>query len=531
MRTLSHVDLRPAGPYASLVDLGAEPSPETSRRVERLRRALSERPLPEVRDLVPGFASLLVEHRPSLTPERLRAWLDAAAALPDAAAAPRVRTVPVAYGADADADDLATRLGRPFEDLTERHRAATYTVAFLGFTPGFPYLLGLPSELHLPRRERPRTRVPAGSVAIAERLAGIYPAASPGGWWILGRTPQRLFDPESAEPTWLAAGDVVRFEPAAGPLPSTEAPPSPPEPAEPAVELLQAVPGSVSLQGGPRYGVGHLGAAQAGSIDPVALEVGNRLLGNGPRSAAIESVGQPLAVRSLRPLVAAWTGGGMRARLGGREQRGWEAFAWPAGAVLELVPDRRAGGRTALLSLAGGIDGALWHGSRSSDVRAGAGGSRRWLRAGDVLGVAGTPTGVPLPHPGRPLTPRRVRVRLHPGPQFDTRAFEILAGRRFAVIDVDRTGVRLDGPAVPHPEPSILSDGAPLGAVQVTPDGQPIVLLADRGRTGGYAKPAVVDARDLWRFAQARPGDEVAFVDARVGPERLGAPEPLDSWS
>jgi allophanate hydrolase subunit 2 len=124
-----------------------------------------------------------------------------------------------------------------------------------------------------------------------------------------------------------------------------------------------------------------------------------------------------------------------------------------------------------------------------------------------------------------------VLVRLHAGPQFDAEAFASLAGRAFRIADLDRTGARLDGPAVPHPAPSIPSDGSPLGAVQIPPDGRPIVLLADRGRTGGYAKPAVVDPRDLWRFAQARPGDEVAFVDARGAAERLGAPEPLDSWA
>jgi allophanate hydrolase subunit 2 len=124
-----------------------------------------------------------------------------------------------------------------------------------------------------------------------------------------------------------------------------------------------------------------------------------------------------------------------------------------------------------------------------------------------------------------------VLARLHAGPQFDREAFAALTGRAFQVIEGDRTGVRLDGPPVAHPAPSIASDGSPLGAVQVPPDGRPIVLLADRGRTGGYAKPAVVDPRDVWRFAQARPGDEVAFLDARGAPERLGAPEPLDSWT
>jgi KipI family sensor histidine kinase inhibitor len=531
MRTLSHVELRPSGPYASIVELGERPSPATSHRVAAVREALLRRAPPEVRDVVPGFTGLLVEHRPSLSRRRLRAWLHAAEVDASHPGPGRLRTVPVVYGADADVAEIERGAGLPFAEVARRHAGHEATVAFLGFTPGFAYLLGLPSELHLPRRARPRPRTPAGAVAIAEGLGGIYPSASPGGWWVLGRTPLRLFDAWADEPAWLTAGDRVRFEPVAGPLPEAPADPVPPVLGPALLEVIAAVPGSASVQAAPRYGVGHLGAAQAGALDPVALEVGNRLLGNPARAPALETVGQPLRVRALREVRAAWTGGGMRLALDGHDLAPWRAFRWPRGAVLDATPDPRAAGRTGVLCLAGGVAGERWRGSYSTDVRAGAGGSRRWLRAGDRLGTLGLPAGPPLAHPGRPRPPTRVLVRLHAGPQFDARAFAALTGRAFRIADLDRTGVRLDGPAVPHPTPSIASDGSPLGAVQVPPDGRPIVLLADRGRTGGYAKPGVVDPRDVWRFAQARPGDEVAFVDARGAPERLGAPEPLDSWT
>jgi allophanate hydrolase subunit 2 len=105
-------------------------------------------------------------------------------------------------------------------------------------------------------------------------------------------------------------------------------------------------------------------------------------------------------------------------------------------------------------------------------------------------------------------------LRLHPGPQFDAETFARLTQTRFRVAGFDRTGVRLEGPGLPQVAPDVRSEGSPWGALQLPADGQPIVLLADRGRTGGYAKPAVVDVRDLWRLAQAPAGTEVAFAAA-----------------
>ena len=93
------------------------------------------------------------------------------------------------------------------------HAAATYTVAFCGFAPGFAYLTGLPAALRLPRRATPRPRVPAGSVAIAGELSAVYPTASPGGWHLLGRTDVALFDVDRDPPALLTPGTIVRFEP------------------------------------------------------------------------------------------------------------------------------------------------------------------------------------------------------------------------------------------------------------------------------------------------------------------------------
>jgi inhibitor of KinA len=121
--------------------------------------------------------------------------------------------VPVCYENEfaPDLNDVAQHSGLSQDEIIRRHSDATYRVACVGFTPGFPYLSGLPSELATPRRSSPRKEIPAGAVAIGGTQTGIYPRKSPGGWNIIGRTPLRLFDVERESPALLHTGGQVRF--------------------------------------------------------------------------------------------------------------------------------------------------------------------------------------------------------------------------------------------------------------------------------------------------------------------------------
>jgi inhibitor of KinA len=121
--------------------------------------------------------------------------------------------IPVCYEGDFGPDmaDVVAHTGRSSNEIVRLHAGANYLVQCVGFTPGFPFLSGLPRELATPRRPTPRTQVPAGSVAIGGRQTGIYPLASPGGWNLIGRTPLRLFDSASPSPVFLQVGDRVRF--------------------------------------------------------------------------------------------------------------------------------------------------------------------------------------------------------------------------------------------------------------------------------------------------------------------------------
>lgn len=176
-----------------------------------------------VTDLTPAYSTLLVHLDPSalgigqasVVERAVRRVLDARGAQASSLGPPRSVEIPVCYDASCGPDlaDVAALHRLTPEALVRLHSEATYTVRFLGFSPGFPYLAGLPQKLVTPRLPTPRMRVPAGSVAIAGDQAGIYPRETAGGWRILGRTPITIFDPAATEPAALRPGDQVRFVP------------------------------------------------------------------------------------------------------------------------------------------------------------------------------------------------------------------------------------------------------------------------------------------------------------------------------
>ncbi len=201
------------------ISFGTRIDGATQRRVHAAARAIGAHRIPGLIDIVPAYASVLLafelgtlEH--DAAAGRVREAL-ADAAQHDAPESTRLVEIPVCYD-PAHAPDLiaaAQTLGITPEELASQHASATYTVAFLGFMPGFAYLQGLPPALELPRHPTPRRRVPRGSVAIGGMQTGVYALDSPGGWQIIGSTPLTLFDPSRAEPSLLLMGDQVRFRP------------------------------------------------------------------------------------------------------------------------------------------------------------------------------------------------------------------------------------------------------------------------------------------------------------------------------
>jgi 5-oxoprolinase (ATP-hydrolysing) subunit C len=276
-----------------------------------------------------------------------------------------------------------------------------------------------------------------------------------------------------------------------------------------------------------RPGWRHVGVPVGGAADPWSARLANRLAGN-PEAAALLEI--TLGDALVQTDQVAWMalGGGLRAETGGVALAKNEAWQLRPGGSVRI---RAADGARGYLAIGGGLVVASVLGSPSTDLRAGFGGLEgRALRAGDRLEVG--------PSAARPArwtgTASTGPIRIVAGPHPET--IDALHANWTVAVEADRTGVRLDGPRVAGGE--VPSMGLPLGAIQVPPDGRPIVLLADRPVTGGYRVPASVIRADIGRVAQLRTGDtltlatvtvEEAVEALRRAEAELGTVEPIEA--
>ncbi|OHX11295.1 biotin-dependent carboxyltransferase family protein [Chromobacterium sphagni] len=281
------------------------------------------------------------------------------------------------------------------------------------------------------------------------------------------------------------------------------------------LEVIKAGP-QTTVQDLGRFGVRHLGVCRAGAMDTLALGIANRLVGNHANTAALEITLPPASFRLLRDGQLALAGADCLALLDGAPVwPGWRT-RFHAGQVLQLQAPRF--GMRAYLALDGGIVAARPMGSASTDLMAGFGGlDGRALRDGDRLPLGepqppGPRIGVWLPRPGN-------QIRVCPGPEFHLLpkpARERFWHTRWRVTPhSNRMGYRLAGPPLPSGEGgSMLSHGVLPGLIQLPPDGQPIVLMADAQATGGYPRLGMVVESDLWQLGQAALGSELHFIPA-----------------
>src|SRR6266853_4036692 len=209
-RPVPRVRTHPLGDAALLAELGTRLDTALNTRAIALAAALKKRR--DVRQAIAGYASVTVHFDPDqITHDALAAAIKRLASKRPPLAEPgRLHRIPVIYdGPDMEA--VSSVLGLSPAKIVELHTKPIYRVFLVGFVPGWGYLGPLPEELELPRRQVPRTKVPAGSVAIAGRQTGIYPLATPGGWHLIGRTSVKLFLPDSDPPCLFRAGDRVKF--------------------------------------------------------------------------------------------------------------------------------------------------------------------------------------------------------------------------------------------------------------------------------------------------------------------------------
>lgn len=203
------------GEQAVVLELEPPVSLQSQQRIWGLTQRLQQ--YEQVVEVIPGMNNItLLLRDPQQSPldaiERLQRWWEESEELEIAS---RLVEIPVIYGKEAgpDLQVVADHAAMTPKQVVELHSSTDYVVYFIGFQPGFPYLGGLDSRLHTPRRAEPRVSVPAGSVGIGGSQTGVYPLASPGGWQLLGQTPIALFNPQQQPPTLLRPGDSVRFVP------------------------------------------------------------------------------------------------------------------------------------------------------------------------------------------------------------------------------------------------------------------------------------------------------------------------------
>ncbi|MHB1711044.1 MAG: 5-oxoprolinase subunit B/C family protein [Acidimicrobiales bacterium] len=482
-------------------------------------------------DIVVGFRSVVVHVDPLVEePERCRAWLadlDPGSGDPPDDIPPPVRRIDIPVIFDgADLDEVATIAGVPAEIVVDKITGADLLVAFLGFSPGFPYLVGLPAELAaIRRRPRPRLSVPRGSIAVAGGFAGLYPQSTPGGWMLIGRTSLTLFDPDTPPYARLRPGDRVRFRNTGeiGSDPSYEhdvhGATAIRTPCRSGtfrfVEVID--PGLLSMvEDGGRSSVASLGVPRAGPADPDAMRLANRLVGNADADAVVEvtATGPTLCFTGdSRVAVVGSTGNAVGVTLDGHSVGGGAVVPIRSGQVLRVGRVHR--GLRAYIGIGGGIQIPAVMGSRSSDVLSGVGLGP--LMVGDRLdlGRPGPARGFLTHSPSDVVSPAVSTIRVVSGPHRCSQD-ELL--RLLSIVwniegDSNRVGLLLSATTglAPISPGGIGSAGMVTGAIQVPPDGRPIVLLPDHATVGGYPVIACVITADHAKLGQLRGEDRVRF--------------------
>lgn len=488
------------------------------------RDALHTADIAGVTELIPGARTILVRFDPAVfAREHLEHALNSASASVSVGPSGDLVTIDVVYDGE-DLAEVATLTGLTVDEVIARHTAPTYGVAFTGFAPGFAYLSGGDPALIVPRRSTPRMSIPAGSVGLAGEFSGVYPRQSPGGWQLLGRTALLLWDPaRSDRPALLRPGDRVQFVRRREALEL----PAVPAPAEagavpPKALRIERVTLSSTVQDHGRAGASALGLSRSGAMDASALTRANGLVGNPASAAAIEFTAG-LVVQAVGHVVIGLAGSiGPVVRIDNDDERD----ILSADAPFDLRHGERveiATGSTGVygyLAVLGGITAQQLLGSASTNILTGIG--RAPLATGDLLEVGNIHDGAvenwpelaaPLPSPGDLL---ELPVVLGPRDDwFSSESVNLFLQQEWTVSSQsNRVGIRLTGgqPLQRTTDRELPSEGMQPGAVQVPPDGQPVVFGKDHPVTGGYPVIAALTPRSLEQLAQVPAGGRVRFI-------------------
>ncbi|WP_072298003.1 urea amidolyase family protein [Paracoccus sp. SM22M-07] len=502
----------PVGPRCLLVEL-----PDLDATLALFDALLAD-PVPGVAEIVPAARTLMITTDPGVAADAALAGAIAhRQPAPGTAPAPRSTEtveIPVTYDGE-DLRDVADHMGLTTDQVIAAHQEVLWQVAFCGFAPGFAYMTCDDARFDLPRRSAPRTRIPAGSVALAGRFCGVYPQETPGGWQLIGRTELPMFDLTRDPSALLRPGVRARFvegaakvHPVATPAPATT-------PTGLAV-VQTAFP--ILVQDAGRMGQAGQGVSASGALDLAALRRANRAVGNPANDPALEITLGPVRLRADCAMTLALAGAGQAVVIhpqGRTTVAPGAAFALDAGDQVQIDPPAR--GMRSYLALRGGFDVSPVLGSAATDTLAHIGPPA--LTSGDAIAPAGRPAGAvvdPQPGPTLPAGDQVVELPVTLGPRTDWFSAQMVA--RFLEQDwqvtaqSSRVGIRLSGEALSRDASELPSEGTATGAIQIPHSGQPVLFLADHPLTGGYPVIATVLPQALDLAGQIPPGARIRFV-------------------
>jgi KipI family sensor histidine kinase inhibitor len=441
-----------------------------------------------------------------------------------------------------DLKELASENGLSVSEAIELHQSTKYRVEAIGFAPGFAYLSGLTKRLDSRRRSEPRTSVPKGTVAIANDLTCVYPQSSPGGWNIIGRCPMDLFDPSSpTSPMLYKLGDTIQFQPVSKEdylqLSETQTrlvfehqqnkAKGSPHTDHDAGLKVKKLPPSVLYQDLGRNLVSHFGLTSGGAADVMSFYWANRLLGNEPNSTVLEIMFGNCQFIAQATNYIVVTGAKAPIFVNDNEAETWQLIKLNKGDVVNI--GYASSGLRLYLAIEGGFKAQSFWESTSAVLRENIGqtisNNETLYFNNDKRHVANKSRDVPIRQLAgnlQPIYPDQITVRvtldeqvheLYQSQSINGADKQAFLSASFTVSPAsDRMGVRLHAGSQPlRHKLSLESEGIGLGAIQVPPDGNPIILLADRQTIGGYPKLGHVIAPDCYRLSQAQPGTKVRF--------------------
>jgi|GEM_PF-211125 len=520
--------------------------------VHALTHILFENQPEWVLDIIPGIETLLIRYDfKQRTPEEVRTLaklemdhllqhflptLEIASSINN-----QIHTMRICYD-ERVAPDLVTSAAQcklSTREFIELHKHSHFTVDIVGFMPGFAYCSGLNPQLKLPRLKSPRAAVPAGSVAIAGLQTAIYPQATPGGWNLIGKCPDTLFDVNRNPPGLFMPGDHIQIkEITFAELREIEAAVTTSKQKLAAVQGHEQKPfdleivnaGTLStIQDFPRYGLMHWAVSPGGTADQAALQLANALVGNALDAAALEitSIGPRLLFH--RAAIIAWIGGSCKVRINGQLTPGNRPVWIAAGSKVEFAEIEL--GYRLILAIRGGIDTPTILDRKGSYLSANIGPKR--LQKGGGLKL--------LPYSQGEIEPAlRALAKKSTGQHYPKWSIHspYVANKNIEMIDAlpglhlqqlskkeqalfwqtvwtispqsNRMGMRLQGDfTLKTPFPEIASQGMMLGTVQLPASGEPIIMMAEHQTTGGYPRLAEVIRSAQTKLAQLKPGQQL----------------------